>query len=185
MLFFKNLDVLNQFILSLELNQGSVSCTKCHQHDQFVSHGFVYKQLNHGQSQIVGKRLFCANRRQKSGCGSTLRLYLVERIPLLVHSSLQLTTFLQALLLGNSIKQAYQTATETQDPRNAYRWIKKLTIQHVNYRAFAHQHGAQEVSKSKAAKAQTQDVLTVIAAIFSLNQCACTYYQQQTQRAFI
>ena len=185
LLFFKDLDVLNQFTLSLELNQGSVSCAKCHQQDQFVSHGFVYKQLNHGQSQVVGKRLFCANRRQKSGCGSTLRLYLAERIPLLVHSSKQLTAFLLSLLLGNTIKQAYQTATGTQDPRNAFRWLNKLNIQQVNYRAFAYQYCAEKVSKSKAIKAEIKGVLTVIAAIVSLSKQTCADYQLQTQQAFM
>ena len=185
LLFFKNLDALNQFTLSVELNQGDVRCAKCEQRDQFVSHGFVYKQLNHGQSQIVGKRLFCANRRRKSGCGGTLRLYLAERIPQLVHSSLQVTTFVLALLLGNTIKQAYQTATGTQDSRHAFRWLNKANIQQVNYRAFAHRQGTQALSKGMVATTQTKGVLTVIATIFSSTQCACTGYQLQTQQAFI
>ena len=172
---------MNQFTLSVELNQGGVRCAKCKQQDQFISHGFVYKQLNHGQSQIVGKRLFCANRRQKTGCGSTLRLYLAARIPLLVHSSLQLTTFLQALLLGNTVKQAYQTATGTQDSRHAFRWLNKLNIQQVHYRVFAHRQGTQALSKSKIVKTQ----LTVIEAIFSSTQSPCADYQLQTQQAFI
>jgi hypothetical protein len=72
-LFFDNIDQLNQFTFSLEVNHGEIVCTNCNQSDQFVPHGFVYKNLNQGKIITVGKRLFCANRRQRTGCGRTLR----------------------------------------------------------------------------------------------------------------
>jgi hypothetical protein len=64
-LFFENIDQINQFTLSLELNQGLVVCASCNQSDQFASHGFVYKNLNQGKTMATGKRLFCAVRSGK------------------------------------------------------------------------------------------------------------------------
>ena len=177
---------MNQFTLSLELNLGQVVCDNCKQNDQFVSHGFVYKNLNQGKTIITGKRLFCANRWQHSGCGSTVRLYLAEQIPTLVYSTEQMTTFLRALLACNSIQQAYKSATNTDDPRNAYRWLNKLTNKLTHYRVFVKKPTIKTSSTIHFSTRRLQLLLPVINTIFlALGEQACRDYQFNHQQPFI
>lgn len=185
-LFFKTIDQINQFTLSLELNQGQVICANCKQCDQFVSHGFVYKNLNHGKTMLVGKRLFCANRRQRSGCGRTLRLYLAEQIPMLVYSTLQMTIFLKALLACNTIQNAYEAATGTNDPRNAYRWLNKLKSKLIDYCTFLKKPRELFISIHQFSTRRLQLLLPIIKNIFfTIDDQPCQNYQIQTYKPFI
>lgn len=187
-LFFENIDQLNQFTLSLELNQGQVVCANCNQSDQFVSHGFVYKNLNQGEIIVTGKRLFCTNRCQRSGCGSTLRLYLAEQIPTLVYSTKQMSIFLKALLACNTIKTAYKAATNTDDPRHAYRWLNKLTGKLVNYRSFAQNPKTTPSPKVNFSTRRLQLLLPAIKNIFlkfGESKYPCLDYQHCNQQAFV
>jgi hypothetical protein len=185
-LFFEDIDQMNQFTSSLEMNQGVVMCANCNQDDQFVSHGFVYKNLNQGKTIVTGKRLFCANRRQHAGCGCTLRLYLAEQIPTLVYSTAQMTTFLKALLACNTIQTAYKAATNTDDPRNAYRWLNQLTARLVNYRTFAQNPRMAPSPKVNFSTRRLQLLLPVINTIFvALGEHPCCHYQLDNQQAFV
>jgi len=96
--FFKDLGRLHQFTLSLDFHQDMTQCHKCSKHDQFVSHGFVYKKQRQGDKTIVGKRIFCSNRYGKVGCGSTHRLYLTAQIPSLQYNTEHLFRFLLELI---------------------------------------------------------------------------------------
>ena len=115
---------LHQFTMELDLHRDSLHCKNCAGGNDFISHGFVFEKCSQGEPRKVGKRLLCANRHGRSGCGATLRLYLSAGIPRLKYSAVVMTLFLTALLQGLSIQQAYQSATRTDDPRNAYRWLR-------------------------------------------------------------
>lgn len=52
----------------LDAHPDRFCCRRCGQSTQFVSHGFVYRKQYRGDRAEVGKRLFCANRRGRSGC---------------------------------------------------------------------------------------------------------------------
>ena len=125
-LFFQDMDILHQFTLQLDSHRDAVQCQHCAKCDQFVSHGFVHKKQHNGDKQPVGKRLLCSNRYGRSGCGHTLRLYLAVDIPAWHYSSVHLLGFVQALIGGLGIQQAYQQSTGTAEPRHAYRWLNKL-----------------------------------------------------------
>jgi hypothetical protein len=177
---------MNQFTSSLELNQGQVVCANCNQSDQFVSHGFVYKDLNQGKTLVTGKRLFCSGRGQHSGCGCTLRLYLAEQIPGLVYSTEQMTVFLKALLACNTIKQAYKAATNADDSRHAYRWLNKLTGKLINYRAFVKNPKVAPSAKVNFSTRRLQLLLPVIKNIFlEMGEHPCLHYQIHNQQAFV
>lgn len=74
----------------------------------------------------MGKRLYCANRHGRQGCGATLRLYLAERLPRLHYGAVALQTFALELMAGAAISTAYVAATGAASPRHAWRWLGKL-----------------------------------------------------------
>jgi len=127
---------IHQYTLQLEQMCDSLKCQSCSKCDQFVSHGFVYKKQHQGDKEKVGKRIFCTNRYCRSGCGSTFRLYLCTEIPILHFGTAELLIFLRALLSHASIGVAYEKATGTVEPRNAYRWLNKLKDKLIDYRQF-------------------------------------------------
>ncbi len=184
MRYFDTLDALHRFTLSLDCQTDPVRCQHCSQCDQFVSHGFVYKKQHQGDARAVGKRLFCSNRYGHSGCGRTVRLYLVTEIARLHYTVAHITVFLLVLLTGRSTQQAYQSATQTTEPRNAWRWLNKLQHQLIDYRTWVHNqltagsHGSQNKHRSI--------LLSTLQSLFSLfGNRACAQFQRQTQRAFM
>ena len=132
--FFTDMASLHQFTMELDLHRDSLHCKNCAGGNDFISHGFVFEKCSQGEPRKVGKRLLCANRHGRSGCGATLRLYLSAGIPRLKYSAVVMTLFLTALLQGLSIQQAYQSATDTDDPRNAYRWLRRCSDRILVYR---------------------------------------------------
>lgn len=134
-IFFKDIDAIDQF--TAELRHNNATCPHCQQQGHLLSHGFVYCN---GAAPLEikkprGKRVFCSNRHQHSGCGKTIQLYLDNEIPHLQYDTSHLFIFLTSLISMFSIQHAYKVATKTSDPRNAYRWLEKLWVRLIHYRA--------------------------------------------------
>ena len=183
-MYFENIHTLHQYTLALELHQDAIQCDQCHASDQFVSHGFVYRYLHYGVKEAVGKRILCSDRYGKSGCGKTFRLYLAKMIPALRHTTHHLHMFIASLLTGLTIQQAYQGATNTEDPRNAYRWLHKLTKQMVNYRGFLKTRHTAQSFFSRSPRLQL--LLPTLQQLFTcIGKQACTHYQLLKQRSLI
>lgn len=125
--FFSSLVELEQFSLSLNSHSTSNSCPHCCQNDQWVSHGYLYKQTG----EKVGKRILCAKRYGKQGCGRTRQLYLQQVIPGRRYTLSTLLAFVLALIHGATVEQAYFKALghEYQSPRQAWRWLNALWSQ--------------------------------------------------------
>ena len=126
-IFFSSLKSLHHFSVNLALHRDRFQCPQCQTADHFISHGYVYKKQSQGDPVAVGKRVFCSNRYQHRGCGRTQRLYLCSSLPLWHFPSTALSLFIATLIAGCSIQKAYQRATGTDDPRQGYRWLGKLT----------------------------------------------------------
>ncbi|WP_143872001.1 DUF1949 domain-containing protein [Catenovulum sediminis] len=79
----------------------------------------------------VGKRILCANRYGKSGCGRTLALYLSDFIPNRRYSFSVIWAFVLSLLQGATVEQAYYSAIGHChfSHRQAYRWLSALYAQ--------------------------------------------------------
>ena len=138
-LFFDSIDHLDQFTHGLDQHIGSITCQHCLKPNQLVPHGFVYKNQhlnNLIDKEPVGKRLLCSNRYGRTGCGRTIRLYLADNIPALSRTAMPITLFFLSLISGKPIQMAYQEATRTNDPRNAYRWLSKCQAKITHYRTF-------------------------------------------------
>ena len=120
--FFSSFAAIEAFTRSLNLNTSDKTCKHCNQNDQWVSHGNVKKLGKHP----IGKRIFCSNRHNKTGCGRTQQLYIDTVIPGKHYSTTQLTAFIVQLLYGLWVEDAYRLAVDACDARQAWRWINAL-----------------------------------------------------------
>ena len=145
-LFFDNIEHLDQFTHGLDHHFESITCWHCLKQNQLVPHCFVYKNQhlnNYLDKEPVGKRLLCSNRYGRTGGGRTIRFYLADNIPTLSRTATSIALFFLALISGKPIQTAYQEATRTNDPRNAYRWLSKCQARLTHYRTFlVNQHEA-------------------------------------------
>ncbi|MEW4368047.1 hypothetical protein, partial [Aliikangiella maris] len=53
----------------------------CHSCSVNPKIGYVYKQRDYRQRDIVGKQMICSQRYGRSGCGRTRQLYLQQVVP--------------------------------------------------------------------------------------------------------
>lgn len=184
--FFNNMASLHQFTLDLDTHVGTLSCHQCAQNNQFTSHGFVYKKQHNGDKIAVGKRILCSARYGKTGCGATRRLYLAEVIPSLAYTSMHISCFLIALIQGESIQAAYQSATKTIDPRNAYRWLRKLQDKLTDFRILLKARIDTQIDQLTFRTRQLQLLLPTLQRLFlDLQTTVCSSFQMRYQTSFI
>lgn len=185
-LFFDCLDSLHRLTLNLAAYPDRFSCRRCEQAAHLVSHGFVYKKQIGGAPAPVGKRLLCANRHGRRGCGATLRLYLTERVPRLHYSALALQAFFVALLAGVVVTTAYAGATGTQSPRHAWRWLGKLHAGLGRLRTLLPGPDAHDAAPFAARVHRLRLLLPTIAALRArLGAAFVATFQQQQQASFL
>lgn len=184
--FFNTLQSLHQFTLSLDAHSDKLQCQHCFKNDQFVSHGFIYKKQHQNDTQAVGKRIFCSNRCGRSGCGSTWQLYLSQEIPSLYYSTFEVFAFLCALMASLSIQSAYEQATGTEDPRNAYRWLSRLQNKLVDYRCLLKTREQPDSQTFQSRCKRFQILLPTLQSLFQLmKEPPCANYQYLKQSHFI
>jgi hypothetical protein len=134
-IYYPNLEAIQQKTSQLEYDH----CIHCGS-DQLVSHGYVYRKDSVKTTPTpVGKRVFCSNRYWRTGCGRTMQLYLDPMVRYLHYAGCCVVAFVLLLVAGNTISSSYQGATGTADPRNAYRWLNKLSARLSDYRSLFHQ----------------------------------------------
>ncbi len=184
--FFNTLQSMHQFTLSLDAHSDKLQCQHCFKNDQFVSHGFIYKKRHQSDKQAVGKRIFCSNRFNRTGCGSTWQLYLSQEIPFLHYSTLELFAFLCSLMASLSIQSAYEQATGTEDPRNAYRWLCRLQNKLVDYRCLLNTRTPPGIPIVQSRCKRFQQLLPTLQSLFQLmKEPPCANYQNLNQNHFI
>lgn len=184
--YFSCMSTIERFTRELDRHHDVLQCNRCHKRHCFVSHGFVYKKQNHGEKQVTGKRIFCSNRSGRSGCGATQRLYDACVIDSLQYNCSHLLVFLRALIGGSAIQKAYATATNTNDPRNAYRWLIRLRHKLGDYRRMLKRHPFDLVSVF-ATRSQRLRILlpSIVCLIRVLGSNPCSHFQLRCQKAFV
>lgn len=187
--FFSSITEIHQFSLSLRWNQQHLCCPHCNKHDQWVSHGFVYKQQSIDTLEPVGKRIICSNRFGRSGCGRTHRLYCADRAPCLNYALSCCISFFMALLFDNApgVSAAYQLATGAADGRNAWRWLNKLSMRIAAIRTFVLSKSYPvNTPQSTSANTRNSPLFNTLEQLLKLfgKRSACTF-QLNTQTSFI
>jgi len=184
--YFKNIESIDSFSQSLDYRQNTLQCKHCFKQNQFVSHGFVYKQRSSVLREKVGKRIFCSNRYGRTGCGRTFRLSICEELSTLQYGATHLFIFLCALIANLSVSKAYEQATGAYDQRNAWRWLNKLVYKLADYRTFLKRHTSNTFSQPLSRVKRLRILLPTIKRLFSFfKQSPCAAYQQLRQISFI
>jgi len=183
--FFNNITDIHQFTCSLRWNQTQLQCPHCHQHDQWVSHGFIYKQLSFDQREPVGKRILCSNRFGNNGCGRTHRFYCAHRTPYLHYSLSVCISFLIALVLDqlHCVCSAYRHATGASDTRQAWRWLNKLKARLGAFRTFL--LPLPEIPPDSSAHCASPLMSTLHDLLTRFDRATGTHFQSCTQTPFI
>lgn len=161
-------------------------CRHCLQNHHLISHGFIYRKRSATEpKQPVGKRVFCSDRHGHAGCGRTMQLYLDTTIRYLHYTGGCVVAFVLALLTGVTVQQAYEQATGTPEPRQAYRWLHKLFAQLSAYRRVLHQPVFQPVQTANPNPRRSLLASTFTALLPLFGPPLCAGYQQSLQRSFL
>ncbi len=184
--FFDDFDSIHQFTRSLDYHQDKLACAHCLKNDQWVSHGVVYKQRAIAVKAPVGKRIFCSNRYGRSGCGRTFQLYVASEFPSFQYGAAHLFVFITSLLLNLTVSDAYHKATAQFEPRNAWRWLKRLMRRLSEYRCFLKTRSGECSTPLVSKSGRLQCLLPTLARLFTtLSHCPCASYQFIQQNRFI
>jgi hypothetical protein len=182
-IYYSDINAIQQQTMQLEHAQ----CRHCKQTSQLISHGFVRKKQTNAEPEAVGKRVFCSNRHNRSGCGRTMQLYVDATIRHIHYAGHQIVAFVQALTAGSTIQHAYQLATDSvSSPRHAYRWLNRLTRQLHTYRSSLHPPPSQEPPTIAVQRCLRLTLLiSTFTALFNqYHQPLCATYQAQRQQSF-
>ena len=185
-IYYPTLEAIHEQTMQLDVTQ----CPYCEQIHQLISHGFIYKkQPGLGvDPEAVGKRVFCSNRNQRTGCGRTIQLYLNTTIRYLHHAGRTVMAFVLSLVAGVTIQNAYEQATGIAEPRHAYRWLNRLCAQLSTYRSLPHRPPLQQAALLSAANRPVRLVSllsTVKGLLERFGQPLWAGYQLQLQRPFL
>ena len=184
--FFPEFDSLERFTLSLGCFAEKLHCPHCAKNNQLVSHGVIYKQRSMTTREPVGKRVFCSNRYQRTGCGRTVQLHVTTVLPAMRYAAAQVFVFLSALLMNAGVDAAYRAATGQSDARQGWRWLNKLDAQLSDFRVFVHAHLKPPISDFSARCRRLRLLLPTLQQLFAqLPTNPCAHYQQQHQKAFL
>jgi hypothetical protein len=181
--YYPNLSAIEQQTRQLEQE----SCRHCGQTHQLVSHGFVYKKRTGGEPEAVGKRVFCSNRRRRTGCGRTMQLYLDATVRYLHYAGSCVVAFALALMTSVSVRQAYCQATGAFDDRHAYRWLNRLVAHIGGYRMLTHRPLLLEPVLAAPKQPARRQLLasTFQGLLRRFGAPLCAQYQRHTQRSFL
>lgn len=144
MTFFENLASIEQFTRNLTFTRIDMSCPSCEKNNTFVSHGYLYKGKG-DKLRVTGKRILCSTKRGLKGCGKTKALYLNNEIPKLHFDSQQVSEFFRLIYLGFFCYLAYLNVTNTQEPTNAYRWVKRFKMNTGKFRTLLYPYFNQPI----------------------------------------
>ena len=182
--FYPDFNAIDAFTLSLDYHQNELECAHCLKHDQFVSHGIIYKQRSSALSEKVGKRIFCSNRHGRTGCGRTFQLYVANQIPSFRYGAAHLFIFILALIAKQPVDDAYFQATGQSESRHAWRWLKKLMLKLSQYRSFLKVRNKHDFNHFRSRSNYLKHLLPTLARIFTVTCNGCSIYQMKQQHPF-
>lgn len=135
--FFSSLQTLESYTHSLNSLPKEDACQFCLQNNQWVSHGYVYKQCSSKGITLAGKRIICSSRYSRRGCGRTRQLYLDHCIPRRRYTLDIVIAFIGLLLKGIWLEDAYREVLQDHEKegRHAWRWIDALYKQLGHFRS--------------------------------------------------
>ena len=124
--YCSSLDEADQYLETIKF----VPCPHCAQMGFMIGHGFL-KGFDADSSDEVnrGRRFFCSNRFNRSGCGRTSSLLLSSLMKGFCIGTHLLWNFLMLVASGASTKSSWEACKSSLPVENGYRLIKKLRME--------------------------------------------------------
>lgn len=184
--FFPDFESLERFTLSLDSLDQRQQCPHCSKSNQLISHGVIYRQRSMHEREAVGKRVFCSNRHQHTGCGRTVQLTVADVLPGLRYGAAHLFVFVSSLLMNLSVTAAYRAATGQSAARNAWRWLDKLVRHLSDYRCLLNVQTEPITTEFRHRCRRLRLLLPTFKQLFSrLADGSCSGFQLASQAAFL
>lgn len=184
--FFSDFESLERFTLSIDCLDQRLQCPHCSKSNHLISHGVLYRQRSMHEREAVGKRVFCSNRYQHTGCGRTVQLTVAGVLPKLRYGAAHLFVFVSSLLMNLSVTAAYRAATGQLAARNAWRWLEKLVRHLGDYRGLLNVQTEPIITEFRHRCRRLRLLLPTLKPLFSRrSECACAGIQLASQSAFI
>ena len=174
--FYKTQTQFEAFYAKLKLTL----CPHCKLSGYLILHGYLYGYCEQDNALIVrGRRIFCSNRYNKSGCGGTFCVLPASVLPKLVISAQSLWQFLDNVKNGLSLACAFRTAKCTMAQTSIYRLFKKFSLNQMRIRSFLSRIKDPPVAEH----AQTPFVQTILHlnTVFDAAVCPITEFQYRFQ----
>lgn len=124
--YCSSLEEADQYLETIKF----VSCPHCTQMGFMIGHGFL-KGFDGDSSDRTkrGRRFFCSNRFNRSGCGGTTSLLLSALMKGFCISTGLLWNFLMLVASGASTKSSWESCAGSLPVENGYRLRKKLRME--------------------------------------------------------
>lgn|GEM_PF-590436 len=102
------------------------TCPHCNLIGCLILHGFLYGYDQSGDSIKRGRRIFCSNRKKRTGCGKTFSILKPDFIKNHMICASDLWAFLKRTTTGSPIIQAFKNSVSHMNISSGYRLFKKF-----------------------------------------------------------
>ena len=134
--YFKNeSELTSSFLIRIKI----IRCPHCSMIGCLILHGFLYGYNQTGrQDQIRGRRIYCSNRNNRSGCGKTISLFKATIIKGYSFLSITIWQFLKNLQRGLSPYRAFSSLDVSITPTTIYRIFQRFKERQSFFRTLLH-----------------------------------------------
>jgi hypothetical protein len=163
------------------------ACPHCRRVGMLVRHGFLrgFDDTSPRRKTVRARRIFCSNRRRRSGCGRTFSVWIASKIRGLGLTSRGLLAFLQRAVAG-SLVAAIRDTTCPRSDRTLRRIWKRFDRGQSRIRtALLGRAPPPESLNTPARRPDAAQVLAHLHAAFPHTDCPIAAFQQATGSFFL
>jgi hypothetical protein len=124
--FISSLENFKAFYLGLKEQQ----CPHCKLRGNLILHGFLRGYVlpvpKKPEKKQRGHRIFCSNRNRRKGCGRTFSILFATLIRKMQITTHQFSKFLQNILTGENIQDAFELESRKYSHRSRYKLYHKF-----------------------------------------------------------
>jgi hypothetical protein len=160
------------------------ACPHCRGVGTLNLHGHLRGYAEQGGNTPVhrGRRLFCSNRRHRSGCGITVSLWLAGFLRNHILTLPTLWLFLAGILAGPTQAAAFRRTASALHPTTLYRAFRK--VRQAQSRLRTHLYRLIKPPERPPSASPMADTLAHLQAAFPHARCPPADYQLRFQHAF-
>lgn len=179
--FYKTQAQLAAFSSRLKLTL----CPHCNLSGFLILHGYLYGYSEYSNSQLItrGRRFFCSNRNNKSGCGKTFSVLTAGLLPKFIIGAQSLWRFFVNIKYGLSLACAFRRSGCKMSQSSVYRLFKKFAINQARIRSFLTR--INDPPAADHVKSPLIQTILHLNHVFASSACPITEFQHRFQVPFL